>query len=178
MSLMFETERLMVRRWTLQDTEAFFALFADPDMYRFMPGKPLESLEASSVALQRMLDRMSQWEGMGSFAALDRTTGAIIGNALLRPLEDGPRIEVGYHVIKAHWGNGYATEIARGAVRYGFEDLGLEEIYGVVVPANIASRRVLEKAGLTRIGPGHVYGLECDVMRIERASMGHIVSSG
>jgi ribosomal-protein-alanine N-acetyltransferase len=177
MGPIFETERLIVRRWTLLDTEAFFALFGEPDMYHFMPGKPLDSLEASSIALGRMFDRMAQWEGMGSFAALDRATGSFIGNALLRPLEDGPRIEVGYHIIKAHWGNGYATEIARGAACYGFEQLGLEEIYGVVVPANIASRRVLEKAGLTRLGPGHVYGLDCDVMRIERASMGHIVSS-
>lgn len=168
MSTMFVTERLTVRRWTPDDIDSFLAIFGEPDMYHFMPGSTIESRDAAAAALERMLARMAAWDGMGSFAAVDRATGEIVGNALLRPLEEGPRIEVGYHVAKPHWGHGYATEIAQGAVRYGFEQLGLEDIYGVVVPENAASRRVLEKAGLTRIGPGHVYGLHCDVMRIRR----------
>jgi len=65
-------------------------------------------------------------------------------------------------------GNGYATEIAQGAVRHRFEDLGPNQICGVVVPENIASRRVLKEAGLTRIRHDRCYRLACDVLRISR----------
>lgn len=158
MASVFETERLIERRWAPHDVEAFFALYGEPDMYHFMPGQPLELLKMSCAALGWKLDRMAQWRGMGSFAAVDRVTGEIVGNTMLMPLEDGPKIEVGYHVIKSHWGHRYATNIVRGAVPYGFEQLGLDEIYGVVVPANIAFYRVLEKTGLRRIEPGRAYG--------------------
>ncbi|MCC6792792.1 MAG: GNAT family N-acetyltransferase [Thermomicrobiales bacterium] len=168
MTPIFVSERLTVRRWTPDDLVAFHAIFSEPEMYRYMPGEPMASLEAASATMDRMLTRMAAWEGMGSFAVVDHALGEVVGNVLLRPLEEGPRVEVGYHIATRHWGRGYATEVARGAVRYGFEQLGLDEIFGVVVPDNIASRRVLEKAGLTRIGPGHVYGLDCDVMRIRR----------
>lgn len=171
MSTIFVTERLIARRWTLEDVDAFMAVFGDPEMFRFMPGAAPETRDAALAGLERLLNRMAAWEQMGSFAVLDRARDAIVGNVLLRPLEDGPRIEVGYHIAKHWWGMGYATEIARGAVRYGFEQLGLNEIYGVVVPENVASKRVLQKAGLARIGSGQVYGLACDVMRIRRGEL-------
>jgi RimJ/RimL family protein N-acetyltransferase len=62
-------------------------------------------------------------------------------------------------------------EAARGAVLYGFDVLGLEEIFGVVVPDNISSRRVLEKAGLTWIRRDRYYDLDCGVLRVTRATM-------
>jgi RimJ/RimL family protein N-acetyltransferase len=139
-------------------------------MFAFMPGSPLTSLDEAGAAIERIDARYQQTPGMGSFAAIDRNSNTIVGNALIRPLEAGPEVEVGYHIARIYWGNGYATEIAIGAVNYGFGQLGLDEIYGVVVPANIASRRVLEKAELTRIGPGRYYGLECDVMRVLRSA--------
>jgi RimJ/RimL family protein N-acetyltransferase len=171
MTAIFVTERLTVRRWTTADVDAFLGIFGEPEMFRFMPGDALVSREAAAEMMERMLARMAAWDGMGSFAAVEHGSGEIVGNVLLRPLEGGPRIEVGYHVAKPSWGKGYATEMARGAVRYGFEQLGLEEIHGVVMPENVASRRVLEKAGLIRVGPGSAYGLDCDVMLVRRGEM-------
>jgi len=80
--------------------------------------------------------------------------------------EGGPailEIEVGYHLARAFWGRGYATEAARACVRFGFEQLNLERIVAVVQPANVASRRVLEKCGLTYTGMGYYYKAECKV---------------
>jgi ribosomal-protein-alanine N-acetyltransferase len=59
-------------------------------------------------------------------------------------------VEVGWRLASAHWGNGYATEAARAALRFGFVDIGLEEIVSFTVPQNIRSRRVMERIGLVR----------------------------
>ena len=166
----FETPRSVVKQWTLDDVQSFFAIFGEPKVWRFLPGSPPSTAAEASGFLEHMLTRMQHWEGMGSFAMSERESGAVIGNVMLRPLANGPEIEVGYHVAMPYWGQGYATEAARGAVRYGFETLGLEEIFGVVVPDNFASRRVLEKAGLNWIRRDRFYNLDCDVLRVARAT--------
>ena len=168
--MIFETPRLLVRRWTPDNLDAFFAIFGEPEVWRYLPGDPPANIAEAGGFMERMLARMRQWDGMGSFAVIERANDAIIGNVMLRPLENGPEIEVGYHIAMPTWGRGFATEAARGAVRYGFESLGLEEIHGVVVPDNIASRRVLEKAGFTWLRRDRFYGLDCDVLRLTRAA--------
>lgn len=64
-----------------------------------------------------------------------------------------PAVEVGWRLGAEHWGRGYATEAAREAVRFGFEVLGLDEIVSFTVPANVRSRRVMERLGMT-LDPG------------------------
>jgi [ribosomal protein S5]-alanine N-acetyltransferase len=87
-------------------------------------------------------------------------SGETIGAAGLQHLEGGPEIEVGYRLLKGHWGQGYATECARASIACGFDELGLDRIVAVALPENTASRRVLEKCGLHEIGLVHAYGLE------------------
>jgi RimJ/RimL family protein N-acetyltransferase len=164
----FEISQLIARQWALDDLDAFTALFCNPGMWTYLPGEPPAGREAARSMMERMLGRMQRWHGMGSFAVVRRVDDVIVGNLLLRPLGDNEEVEVGYHIGVPFWGNGYATEITTGAVCYGFEELGLQEIYGLAVPENTASRRVLEKSGLTWIERGHYYGLECDVLRIVR----------
>jgi RimJ/RimL family protein N-acetyltransferase len=66
----------------------------------------------------------------------------------IKYLEDLGEIDVAYRLMPTHWHLGLATEAALASVRYGFSDLGLKQIIGLVMPENIASVRVLEKAGL------------------------------
>ena len=61
-----------------------------------------------------------------------------------------PAVEVGWRLAAGHWGHGYATEAAREAVSYGFDEAGLDEIVSFTVPANVRSRRVMERLGMTR----------------------------
>jgi ribosomal-protein-alanine N-acetyltransferase len=75
-------------------------------------------------------------------------------------LPDTEETEVLYALDRPFWGQGLATEVARFSVNYGFEMLGMKEIIGLVVPENIASARVLEKAGLKQIGPAQYFGFE------------------
>ena len=78
-------------------------------------------------------------------------------------------VEVGFLLGRPFWGQGLATEAARESVRFGFEDLDLEEIVGIVHPDNIASQRVLEKAGLTRVEHTSYFGMECYRYTVKRS---------
>ena len=77
---------------------------------------------------------------------------AFLGLVFLKPVKDTPYVEVGYRMPQAHWGNGYATEAAHAAIRYGFDVGGLNEITAVTHPDNAASQHVLTKCGLKRDG--------------------------
>ena len=77
-----------------------------------------------------------------------------------------PCVEVGWRLAREHWGHGYATEAARAAVGFGFDELGLDEIVALTTPANVRSRRVMERLGMTHdpaddfehplLPPGHL----------------------
>jgi RimJ/RimL family protein N-acetyltransferase len=79
-------------------------------------------------------------------------------------------VEVGWRLARAHWGHGYATEAAREALRFGFEEVGLAEIVSFTVPANERSRRVMERIGLRR-DPGDDF----DHPRVDAVAYPHLV---
>ncbi len=99
---------------------------------------------------------------------VERTTGELIGGGGLLPLDQGPEVEVFYHFRKASWGNGYATELTRGLIAYAFDTLDLPRVVGVAYPANIASQRVMIKAGMTHDGLRHAYGHDLEYFAIDR----------
>jgi RimJ/RimL family protein N-acetyltransferase len=101
-----------------------------------------------------------------------------LGVALLRPLEDGPEIEVGWHLDPAAWGSGYATEAARALLDYAFTDLGLDRVVAVVDPRNEASRRVAERLEMAPDGTGHYYGYDLDRFAVGPGDRGAVGSSG
>ena len=88
--------------------------------------------------------------GFGMYILRDAATQAVIGRAILRHLdvEGVDEVEVGYGFMPEYWGQGLATEIARALVRIGFDQLGLPSIVAITTPANVASQRVMTKAGL------------------------------
>jgi ribosomal-protein-alanine N-acetyltransferase len=169
MTAILETVRLRIRPWTLDDAEAAFAIYGDPEVARYLgsPNGPDKSVEESRSILERVIARYAQTPGMGFWAVVEKATGDVIGGAILAPLQGDLGIEVGYHLGRRFWGQGYATEIARGCLRYGFEQLRLDRIIAIVFPANLASRRVLEKAGLTFERPIVYAGFELDLFGIE-----------
>ena len=88
--------------------------------------------------------------GFGMWMLRDAATRAVIGRAILRHLdvEGVDEVEVGYGFMPEYWGRGLATEIARILVRWGLEQLGLATLVAITTPANLASQRVMTKAGL------------------------------
>jgi [ribosomal protein S5]-alanine N-acetyltransferase len=105
---------------------------------------------AGTVAYLEM--NVKHWadHGYGIWMLRDAATAAIIGRAILRHLdvEGVDEVEVGYGFMPEYWGRGLATEIARECVRIGFEQLGLRSMVAITTPANLASQRVMAKAGL------------------------------
>ena len=81
-----------------------------------------------------------------------------------------PMVEVGWRLAREHWGHGYATEAAREALRFGFEEVGLEEIVSFTVPQNVRSRRVMERIGLISDPAG-----DFDHPRVDPVAYPHLV---
>ena len=170
MAIMFETERLIARQYEQSDATAFFEIYRNPEVWRWLGGGlPHEDIDRSRGAIQRYRERYIDNPGFGSWAVVVRNTCELIGTILLAPLEEGPEVEVGYHLGQFAWGHGYATEIARGAIRYGLDVLGLPKLCGVVFPENLASQRVLGKAGMTYRGMRMTFGFNLMYFTIARA---------
>ena len=169
--MIFETERLIVRPWTATDAETAFAIYRDPEVTRYLGGNRTHAdLGASRAWLARLAERNAALPvGLGLWAVTIPDGDRPIGLFVLAPLDGGPEIEIGYHLGRDWWGRGYATELARGGLRYGFERLGLPRIVGVTFPENVASRRVLTKVGLRPAGRGRYYGHDLDYFALDAA---------
>lgn len=145
------TSRLVLREWRDEDREPFAELNADPRVAKFLSG-PLDRA-ASNALVDRIRDHWAA-NGHGLWAVERVDDAAFLGFVgLAAHTFDAPFtpcVEVGWRLATAAWGRGYATEAARAALRFGFEDLGLTEIVSFTAPANVKSRAVMERLGMTR----------------------------
>lgn len=140
-----ETARLRLRPLTSGDLEYLVVLHGDPEVMAFITGAG-ETRDA--VARESLPDLLSR----RTWLLFERA--AFLGWASLR-LEDG-EAELGYRLHRSAWGHGYASEAARALVNMGFGELGLTRVWGQTMAVNLASRRVMEKAGLGYIRTFHV----------------------
>lgn len=144
------TSRLRLRPFRRSDRAPFAALNADPRVMEYFPSL-LTQAESDALA-QRIEDHFAQ-HGFGLWAAELPGRADFIGFiGLTRPSFDAhftPCVEVGWRIAAAHWGQGLAPEGAAAALRFGWERLGLDEIVSMTATANVRSRRVMEKLGMT-----------------------------
>ena len=150
MAVVFETERLVVRELTDDDAPALHELHRHDEVMRWLDRR-------LSAGLEDEYERLRGWRargggGYGFFGIVLRATGELVGVLVLTPFQDLPYVDLGWRLHPAHWGNGYATEAARGAIGYGFGTLGLAEIAAVTLPHNTRSRAVMERLGMTYAG--------------------------
>lgn len=166
---MTHTERLLLRRWKPDDREPFAALNADPEVTEFLQGtKPRDVSDA-------FVDRIeAHWDehGWGLWAIEVPGVAPFVGYVGLWPAEfvAAGMVEVGWRLARAHWGFGYATEGARAALAFGFDEVGLAEIVSFTVPQNVRSRAVMERIGLVR-DPSHDF----DHPRVDPVAYPHLV---
>lgn len=141
------TERLVLREWRDEDLEPFAALNADPEVMQYFPA-PLTRAD-SDAGVERVRAHFAR-EGFGLWA-LETATAPFIGFAgLARPAFMPGVVEIGWRLARRHWGQGFATEAATAAARWGFEALALPEIVAFVVPINLRSQRVMSRIGMQR----------------------------
>jgi RimJ/RimL family protein N-acetyltransferase len=144
------TARLRLRQLREDDLPAFRALNADPRVMEFFP-RPLSAMESDTQAA-RIWHNMEE-HGFSFWAVELPGVAPFIGlTGLSIPSFQAPFtpcVEIGWRFATAYWGQGYATEAANAALSFGFSHLGLAEIVAFTVPANIRSRRVMERLGMT-----------------------------
>jgi RimJ/RimL family protein N-acetyltransferase len=149
--IFLETDRLLLRRFTEDDVENLVELDGDPEVMRFINGgRPTSPQEIESDFLPAFLDYYERFAGYGFWAAIEKSTGQFVGWFHFRPAKDAApgEVELGYRLRKAAWGKGYAAEGSRALIEKGFTDLGVERVVASTMVVNVASRRVMEKAGL------------------------------
>jgi RimJ/RimL family protein N-acetyltransferase len=167
--IILQTQRLVLRQFTENDADNLYELNSDPEVMRYLSGgrpTPHEVLRDEVIpfhlAVYERLDRLGTW------AAESSTTGEFLGWFHFRPGPDADitNIDLGYRLRRSAWNKGYATEGSRALINMGFSDLSVQRVYGHTMTVNTASRRVLEKCGLTLVrttpydGPDVIEGSE------------------
>ncbi len=169
MSIIVETDRLIARYWRVSDAADAFAIYGDPEVTRNLGGNAHDSsIEETEAWIVKKVETQTENAPRGLWAVEERATGRVVGHALLEyaTINGENRIELGYAFAHSAWCKGYATELSHALLRVGFDTLGLDEIYGVVMPENAASRRVLEKIGMRNLGMGDYNGFPIEVLVI------------
>jgi RimJ/RimL family protein N-acetyltransferase len=154
MQVLLETDRLVLRRFTEADLDNLVDLDGDPEVMRFLSGgsaTPRDVIQYST--LPRILSYYDSFDGYGIWAAIEKATGEFLGWFLFRPVEgDSPGdVELGYRLRRSAWGKGYGTEGSRALIRKGFTELGAQRVIAQTYQDNLASRRVMEKLGMTLV---------------------------
>ena len=147
MSFLLQTPRLYLREMTIEDADNAFLLNSDPEVIRYTGDDAFVSMEQTRTFLANY-DAYTRY-GMGRWAVLVRDTNEWLGWCGLKYHPDTEEVDLGYRLLQAAWGKGYATEAARACLDYGFEVLGLPRIYAEAAEENIASTRVMQKLGMT-----------------------------
>lgn len=154
-----QTERLVLRRFRRDDFEAYAAICADADVMRYLAdGRPLSRDEAWF----QMAWIVGHWalRGYGPWALEERDSGALVGRIGFIDAEGWPGFELAWMLRRSSWGRGYATEGARAALTFAFEELRRDHVVHLIHPDNIASMRLAERLGARPEGSTRVRGHE------------------
>jgi RimJ/RimL family protein N-acetyltransferase len=138
---------LILRQWRDADREPFAALNADPEVMRYFPA-PMS--REQSDAMVDWASGLIEERGWGLWAVEVEGVAPFVGFVGLNvPRFEPGWVEIGWRLAREHWGHGYASEAAREVLRFGFEELELDEIVSFTSTINLPSRRVMERIGMT-----------------------------
>jgi ribosomal-protein-alanine N-acetyltransferase len=168
-TVVLETDRLILRHFTADDLDDLAAIYADPDVMRYIGEGATKTREETAAMMEfAFIDNRHAWS-LATLARLPQLSRAIERDAhfslwatVYKPdnkligrcgllswdLDGRKEVEVGYVLAKAYWGRGLATEAARASRDYGFDTLGFDRLISVIRPDNLASQRVADKNGM------------------------------
>lgn len=144
-----ETDRLLLRALLPEDIEPEVALWADPEVMRYMGGP--RNAERVRAILEGELAEPPAGP-LGQWPVVDRSTGEFVGDCglIAKEIEGRDEVELVYVLASSAWGKGYATEIGAALLRFAFDELRLVRVVSLIDPDNIASKRVASKLGMQR----------------------------
>lgn len=160
-NIVFETDRLFVRLYEPEDGPFVLDMYSRMDVQRFLgtSPKPMQSIDEATAAIQRWRSVSDANPLLGVWAVAQRS-GEPVGTVMLKmaplssdqkPLPLSDDHEVGWHLHPQYWGHGYATEATSGVLRRAFL-AGIEDVVAVILPANVASKRVAERLRMEYLG--------------------------
>lgn len=150
MHIIFETPRLILSRFTIEDAPLIFLLTSDPEVLKYVHEPVLENEAHAAKIIENII--LPQYKNnLGRWAVYTKNDNAFIGWCGLKHMPDPCIIDLGYRFLKNSWGKGYATEAARHTLEYGFRNLYIDIITGRAHIENIASQKVLKKIGMKYI---------------------------
>lgn len=158
MHVFLETDRLVLRRFTEDDVDHLVELDSDPQVMHFINGgRPTPRAEIETDFLPAFLAYYERFAGYGFWAAVEKSSGRFVGWFHFRPAKAASpnEVELGYRLRRSAWGKGYATEGSRALIDKSFAELGVERVVAYTMVVNVASRRVMEKAGLRFVRTFH-----------------------
>lgn len=147
MTIILETERLILRLQQAEDIDALVDLWSDPEVTHHLGG-PRERdwlrTEFDQVAREPDAERYDLWP------VIEKQSGQLVGNCglLEKEVAGNPEIELIYIIAASAWGKGYATEIGKAIIQHAFDELGLERLIALIEPENAASEGVARKVGM------------------------------
>jgi ribosomal-protein-alanine N-acetyltransferase len=154
------TPNLTLRAFNPDDAELMHRILAGKDVLRYFPGTNAPTPEQ----VERMIESvLKHWEekGYGLWAVELRQNGDLIGRCGLQLIADTAEVEIDFIIDRQYWGRGLATEVGKASLKYGFEELGLVAVVGIVHPENLAAKRVLEKLGMQFVEATEYFGMAC-----------------
>ena len=149
MATVIDTGRLLLRRFTTDDLDAFYQLGSRPEIIRYAQAVPLASREQALEFMKVAPFRDYATYGYGRFACVWKATGAVIGFSGVKYVPEIEDNELGYRFLPEFWGRGLATEAGEASIEFARSKLRLERLVAMVHPDNVASARVVIKLGFS-----------------------------
>ena len=148
--VVLETERLILRRQVIEDLDALWALYCDPEITRYIPDAP-RTFEEVRAELEWHMNGHPRNPDLGLWATNHKETGRFIGRCGLLPwtIDGQEEVEVAYTIAREFWGQGLGVEAARAIVTHAFEHLHFSRLVCLIEPDNSASVKVAQKIWMT-----------------------------
>ncbi len=151
MKIFVETERLILREIVHDDIDGLFELDSNPKVHKYLGNKPVQDKEKLIEVINFIRNQYIE-NGIGRWAIIEKSTNSFLGWTGLKFVKENINnhsnyYDLGYRLIEKYWGKGFATESAIASLKYGFENLGLNEIYASAHIDNITSNKILLKIG-------------------------------
>jgi ribosomal-protein-alanine N-acetyltransferase len=156
--ILFETHRLILREILSSDFDELYRMNSDPIIMKHVGDGSTRSKEQMKGELEMLISHYVRKPGLGIWAAMLKESDTFVGASGLVYYDNTPEIEIGYRMLKEYWNKGYATEASLCLLHYGFGTLGLKKIVSSAHVENYASRRVMEKIGMSHIDNRVQYG--------------------
>jgi RimJ/RimL family protein N-acetyltransferase len=154
---------MAVGRWHPDLAAQAFKIYGDPEVTIWIGGITETSPESMREKIEALVERNANWpDHWGSWPTFSKDSRELIGTMLMKPLPDSdgnftPDIEIGWHLGRAHWGHGYATEGGQKMIEIAFDELKIGELSAVTDPENVRSQNVARRLGMTHIGQTDAY---------------------